>query len=155
MGLLSVFSVIWFGTDGYVMWYSYATRVRSIINDASKNLTTKEILRLKKQVQFWKERAGNLGGEELEEVVEDRSLKSAEWYSGPHSHYHYLFNFSQCVPQWTNEPELPACGRVNIASIKGHFDFLCSLRVFLPLAHYEQEIVRFIDQFYLACLLIL
>jgi len=52
--------------------------VRSIINDASKNLTTKEILRLKKQVQFWKERAGNLGGEELEEVVEDRSLKSAE-----------------------------------------------------------------------------
>lgn len=150
MGLLSVFSVIWFGTDGYVMWYSYATRVRSIINDASKNLTTKEILRLKKQVQFWKERAGNLGGEELEEVVEDRSLKSAEWFRS--SHYHYLFNFSVfTVDEWT----WAACGRVNIASIKGHFDFLCSLRVFLPLAHYEQEIVRFIDQFYLACLLIL
>ncbi|XP_024387891.1 kinesin-like protein KIN-14I isoform X2 [Physcomitrium patens] len=55
----------------------YATRVRSIINDPSKNLTTKEILRLKKQVQFWKERAGNPGGEELEEVVEER-LKYAE-----------------------------------------------------------------------------
>lgn len=62
----------------YVIFYSYATRVRSIINDPSKNLTTKEILRLKKQVQFWKERAGNLGGEELEEVVEDRTSRSAE-----------------------------------------------------------------------------
>lgn len=52
--------------------------MRSIINDPSKNLTTKEVLRLKKQVQFWKERAGNPGGEELEEVTEDRALKSAD-----------------------------------------------------------------------------
>ncbi|CAK9209663.1 unnamed protein product [Sphagnum troendelagicum] len=56
----------------------YATRVRSIINDASKNLTTKEIARLKKQVLYWKEKAGNFGAEELEEVVDERYLKPAE-----------------------------------------------------------------------------
>ncbi|KAH9536052.1 hypothetical protein CY35_17G085800 [Sphagnum magellanicum] len=50
----------------------YATRVRSIINDASKNLTTKEIARLKKQVLYWKEKAGNFGAEDLEEVVDER-----------------------------------------------------------------------------------
>jgi hypothetical protein len=58
--------------------YSYATRVRSIINEASKNSTTKEILRLKKQIQLWKERAGNTAGEDLEEIGEDRTLKPAE-----------------------------------------------------------------------------
>jgi len=56
----------------------YATRVRSIINEASKNSTTKEILRLKKQIQLWKERAGNTAGEDLEEIGEDRTLKPAE-----------------------------------------------------------------------------
>ncbi|CAK9265415.1 unnamed protein product [Sphagnum jensenii] len=56
----------------------YATRVRSIINDASKNLTTKEIARLKKQVLYWKEKAGNFGAEDLEEVVDERYLKPAE-----------------------------------------------------------------------------
>ncbi|XP_024363319.1 kinesin-like protein KIN-14I isoform X2 [Physcomitrium patens] len=56
----------------------YAIRVRSIMNDPSKNFTTKEILRLKRQVQFWKERAGVPGGEELEEIVNERPSKSAE-----------------------------------------------------------------------------
>jgi hypothetical protein len=57
---------------------SYATRVRSIINDASKNTTTKEILRLKKQITFWKEQAGRMGeSEDLEEVMDDRVPKSA------------------------------------------------------------------------------
>lgn len=60
------------------MWDSYAIRVRSIMNDPSKNFTTKEILRLKRQVQFWKERAGVPGGEELEEIVNERPSKSAE-----------------------------------------------------------------------------
>ncbi|KAG0610249.1 hypothetical protein M758_7G050400 [Ceratodon purpureus] len=56
----------------------YATRVRSIINDASKNTTTKEILRLKKQITFWKEQAGRMGEpEDLEEVMDDRVPKSA------------------------------------------------------------------------------
>jgi hypothetical protein len=58
--------------------HSYATRVRSIINEASKNLTTKEIVHLKKQISYWKEKAGNLGGEELEEVVEERYSKPPE-----------------------------------------------------------------------------
>lgn len=48
------------------------------MNDPSKNLTTKEILRLKRQVQVWKERAGVPGGEELDEIVDERPSKSAE-----------------------------------------------------------------------------
>jgi hypothetical protein len=36
----------------------YATRVRSIINDASKNVTTKDMLRLHKQLVHWKAKAG-------------------------------------------------------------------------------------------------
>lgn len=47
--------------------------MRSIINEASKNTTTKEILRLKKQITYWKEQAGRMGGsEDLEEVMDDR-----------------------------------------------------------------------------------
>lgn len=57
----------------------YATRVRSIINEASKNTTTKEILRLKKQITFWKEQAGRMGGsEDLEEVMDDRTSPNAD-----------------------------------------------------------------------------
>lgn len=53
---------------------SYATRVRSIINEASKNLTTKEILKLKKQIAHWKEQAGKRPEEEdLEDVSQDRA----------------------------------------------------------------------------------
>ncbi|CAM6126245.1 unnamed protein product [Calypogeia fissa] len=52
----------------------YATRVRSIINEASKNLTTKEILKLKKQIAHWKEQAGKKPEEEdLEDVSQDRA----------------------------------------------------------------------------------
>ncbi|KAG0559984.1 hypothetical protein KC19_10G144700 [Ceratodon purpureus] len=55
----------------------YATRVRSIINEASKNTTTKEILRLKKQIAYWKEQAGRVGGsEDLEEVLDERASKT-------------------------------------------------------------------------------
>ncbi|EFJ53111.1 Kar3 member kinesin-like protein [Volvox carteri f. nagariensis] len=36
----------------------YATRVRTIKNDATKNEANKEMLRLKKQVEYWKEQAG-------------------------------------------------------------------------------------------------
>lgn len=58
---------------------SYATRVRSIINEASKNTTTKEILRLKKQMMYWKEQAGRMGeSEDLEEVMDDRVIKAAD-----------------------------------------------------------------------------
>ncbi|KAL2609200.1 hypothetical protein R1flu_027773 [Riccia fluitans] len=51
----------------------YATRVRSIINDASKNLTTKEIAKLKQRIAYWKEQAGKKGDEEdLEEITSER-----------------------------------------------------------------------------------
>jgi hypothetical protein len=60
-----------------VLTGSYATRVRSIINEASKNTTTKEILKLKKQIAYWKEQAGRMGGsEDLEEVLDDRVIKT-------------------------------------------------------------------------------
>jgi len=36
----------------------YATRVRTIKNDASRNEANKDMLRLKKQVDYWKEQAG-------------------------------------------------------------------------------------------------
>jgi len=55
---------------------SYATRVRSIVNDASKNVTTKEVARLKRMVAYWKEQAGRKADEEdLEEISEDRNTR--------------------------------------------------------------------------------
>ncbi|XP_057448870.1 kinesin-like protein KIN-14I [Lotus japonicus] len=54
----------------------YASRVRSIVNDPSKNVSSKEIMRLKKQVAYWKEQAGRRGEEEdLEEIQEVRPTK--------------------------------------------------------------------------------
>ncbi|XP_061341742.1 kinesin-like protein KIN-14E [Gastrolobium bilobum] len=54
----------------------YASRVRSIVNDPSKNVSSKEIARLKKLVAYWKEQAGKRGeAEDLEEIQEDRPTK--------------------------------------------------------------------------------
>ncbi|THU73776.1 hypothetical protein C4D60_Mb04t26420 [Musa balbisiana] len=54
----------------------YASRVRSIINEPSKNVSSKEIARLKKLVAYWKEQAGKRGDdEELEEIQEERHAK--------------------------------------------------------------------------------
>ncbi|KAK1259808.1 hypothetical protein QJS04_geneDACA001425 [Acorus gramineus] len=51
----------------------YASRVRSIVNDPTKNVSSKEIARLKKMVAYWKEQAGKRGDEdELEEIQEER-----------------------------------------------------------------------------------
>lgn len=48
---------------------SYATRVRSIVNDASRNVQTREMQKVRKQLIFWKEQAGRKGEEEdLEEI---------------------------------------------------------------------------------------
>ncbi|GLI62984.1 hypothetical protein VaNZ11_005841 [Volvox africanus] len=56
----------------------YATRVRTIKNDATKNEANKEMLRLKKQVEYWKEQAGLPADQrdivDLVEVSEARSL---------------------------------------------------------------------------------
>ncbi|KAJ1388898.1 Spindle pole body-associated protein Vik1/Cik1, microtubule binding domain [Sesbania bispinosa] len=54
----------------------YASRVRSIVNDPSKNVTSKEIARLKKLVAYWKQQAGRgLENEDLEEIQEERPTK--------------------------------------------------------------------------------
>ncbi|MED6136311.1 Kinesin-like protein KIN-14E [Stylosanthes scabra] len=59
----------------------YASRVRSIVNDPSKNVSSKEIARLKKLVAYWKEQAGRrTEDEELEEIQEERPNKDRASY---------------------------------------------------------------------------
>ncbi|KAK3143436.1 hypothetical protein QOZ80_4AG0300290 [Eleusine coracana subsp. coracana] len=54
----------------------YASRVRCIVNDTSKHVAPKEIMRLKKLVAYWKEQAGKRSeGDELEEIQEERMSK--------------------------------------------------------------------------------
>jgi len=54
------------------------------VNDPSKNVSSKEIARLKKLVAYWKEQAGKRGeDEELEEIIEERPTK--ERSDGRHS----------------------------------------------------------------------
>ncbi|KAJ0040808.1 hypothetical protein Pint_28780 [Pistacia integerrima] len=54
----------------------YASRVRSIVNDPSKNISSKEVARLKKLVSFWKEQAGRRGDEEdFDEIQEELPMK--------------------------------------------------------------------------------
>lgn len=47
--------------------------MRSIVNDPSKNVSSKEVARLKKLIAYWKEQAGQRGGddEDLEEIQEE------------------------------------------------------------------------------------
>nr|AFK13155.1 zwichel [Gossypium arboreum] len=55
---------------------TYASRVRSIVNDASKNISSKEVVRLKKLVAYWKEQAGRRGDEEdYEDIQEEQTRK--------------------------------------------------------------------------------
>ena len=62
----------------------YASRVRSIVNDASKNVSSKEIARLKKLVAYWKEQAGRRGDDDgFEEIQEERNMR--EKTDGRHS----------------------------------------------------------------------
>ncbi|XP_015963474.1 kinesin-like protein KIN-14I isoform X1 [Arachis duranensis] len=62
----------------------YASRVRSIVNDPSKNVSSKEIARLKKLVAYWKEQAGRKGeDEDLEEIQDVRP--SRDRIDGRHS----------------------------------------------------------------------
>ncbi|XP_058180550.1 kinesin-like protein KIN-14I [Rhododendron vialii] len=52
---------------------TYASRVRAVVNDPKKNVSSKEVLRLKKLLAYWKEKAGRKGDDEdLEEIKEDR-----------------------------------------------------------------------------------
>ncbi|XAR73644.1 Minus-end-directed kinesin ATPase [Bertholletia excelsa] len=62
----------------------YASRVRSIVNDPSKNVSSKEVARLKKLVAYWKEQAGRKGDDEdLEEIQDERPTKENPY--GRHS----------------------------------------------------------------------
>ncbi|XP_048128537.1 kinesin-like protein KIN-14E isoform X2 [Rhodamnia argentea] len=62
----------------------YASRVRSIVNDPSKNVSSKEVIRLKKLVAYWKEQAGKKGdSEDLEEIQDERPVR--ERTDGRHS----------------------------------------------------------------------
>lgn len=46
------------------------------MNDPSKNVSSKEVARLRKLVAYWKEQAGKRGDEEdLEEIQEERVAK--------------------------------------------------------------------------------
>lgn len=55
----------------------YASRVRAIVNDPSKNVSSKEVARLKKLVGYWKEQAGRRGeDEDLEEIQEERPART-------------------------------------------------------------------------------
>jgi len=59
-----------------MLFYRYASRVRSIVNDPSKNVSSKEIARLKKLVTYWKQQAGRaIEYEDLEEIQDERPNK--------------------------------------------------------------------------------
>ncbi|XP_006652979.3 kinesin-like protein KIN-14I [Oryza brachyantha] len=54
----------------------YASRVRCIVNDTSKHVAPKEIMRLKKLIAYWKEQAGKRSeDDDLEEIQEERTAK--------------------------------------------------------------------------------
>ncbi|KAJ4887525.1 Kinesin-like calmodulin-binding protein [Raphanus sativus] len=54
----------------------YASRVRTIVNDPSKHISSKEMVRLKKLVAYWKEQAGKKSEEEdLLDIEEYRMLR--------------------------------------------------------------------------------
>lgn len=78
--LFSSFPFSWYTSicsdHAYLCYFRYASRVRSIVNDPSKNISSKEVARLKKLVTYWKEQAGRTGdGDELEEIQEERPTK--------------------------------------------------------------------------------
>lgn len=58
-----------------LMEFRYASRVRAVRNDPKKNVSSKERLRLKKLLAYWKEKAGRKDDDEdLEEIQEERSI---------------------------------------------------------------------------------
>lgn len=64
---------------------TYASRVRSIVNDPNKNVSSKEVARLKKLVAYWKELAGRRGDEDDLEDIQDERPPPSERSDGRHS----------------------------------------------------------------------
>jgi len=75
--ILLVFLLFFFlNTILLYAYFRYASRVRSIVNDPSKNVSSKEIARLKKLVAYWKQQAGKGHEyEDLEEIQDERPTK--------------------------------------------------------------------------------
>ncbi|XVF16068.1 hypothetical protein REPUB_Repub09cG0209100 [Reevesia pubescens] len=63
---------------------TYASRVRSIVNDPSKNICSKEVARLKKLVAYWKDQAGRRGDDEDYEDIQEE-LITKDRADGRHS----------------------------------------------------------------------
>jgi len=73
---LLVLLLFFFPTLFFYAYFRYASRVRSIVNDPSKNVSSKEIARLKKLVAYWKQQAGRGHEyEDLEEIQDERPTK--------------------------------------------------------------------------------
>ncbi|XP_056696492.1 kinesin-like protein KIN-14E isoform X2 [Spinacia oleracea] len=64
---------------------TYASRVRSIVNDPNKNVASKEVARLKKLVGYWKEQAGRRGDDEDLEEIQDERPQPRDRSDGRHS----------------------------------------------------------------------
>ena len=56
---------------------TYAQRVRTIKNDVTRNVATKELAALKAQVAFWRAKAGEAGPEELADIADVRDAPAA------------------------------------------------------------------------------
>ncbi len=61
----------------------YATRVRTIKNDVSKNEANKDMQKLRRQLEYWKEQAGLTPEQrqyvDLEEIADERGEYEAEF----------------------------------------------------------------------------
>lgn len=61
----------------------YATRVRTIKNDVSKNEANKDMQKLRRQLEYWKEQAGLTPEQrrfvDLEEITNERGEYEAEY----------------------------------------------------------------------------
>lgn len=64
---------------------TYASRVRSIVNDPSKNVSSKEVARLKKLVAYWREQAGKRADDEELEEIQAARLSGDNKPDGRHS----------------------------------------------------------------------
>ncbi|CAK9139640.1 unnamed protein product [Ilex paraguariensis] len=64
---------------------TYASRVRSIANDPTKNVSSKEVARMKKLVAYWKEQAGRRGDDEDLEEIEEERVHPRDKTDGRHS----------------------------------------------------------------------
>jgi hypothetical protein len=56
---------------------AYAQRVRTIKNDVTRNVATKEMEVLRKQLAFWRTKAGGAEGDDLDDIQDGRKAPAA------------------------------------------------------------------------------